>query len=314
MKYFKDNWMYADAGIAVSHSGSMTIDILPAYINHFVRNARKVATNMNLRLLLLLYGHKSRRGMEWIHLALQNNIEVIQSPANTSHYLQSNDQDVNLIMNRMGKNLRDVLVRESDISPTNINFKLVKGTYGYSGITEQVVKTSWQKTGLWPMDFRFVQLAQRAWEGQAGQRARNEPLIDLTVKVRETDSSIVTRLAAIVNNSAESPERRLQQASVLLNNTSSTNRILMDIAPGSSSEPRPATKNYGMRPPKGAGTAAVYLTSADYIAKFEAKAKEDEQKELVKEERRVAREKRAAEKAQKEAQKGQNSSTPTKIY
>jgi len=305
-KYFELDWIPADAGIALSESGSMTIEVLPAYIEHFVRNARKVAQDINLPLLLLLDGHKSRRGIEWIQLALQNNIEIVQSPANTSHYLQSNDQDVNLIMNRVGKTVRDILVQESDISPTNINFKLVKGTHGYNAITEDVVKASWRKTGLWPMDYRFVQFARDAWDGQAARRAESEPLIDLTVQVRESDLSIVTRLSAIVNNAAESPERRLQQAAVLLNNSSSTNRILMDIEPGSASPAKPATKNYAKKPPKGAGAAAVYLTSQDYIDAFETKRKEDEQKELEKEQRKVAREKRAAEKAQKEAEKAQS--------
>jgi len=254
---------------------------------------------MDLPLLLLLDGHKSRKGIEWINLALQHNIEIVQSPANTSHYLQSNDQEVNLIMNRVGKNVRDVLVKESDISPTNINFKLVKGTHGYNAITEAVVKSSWEKTGLWPMDFRFVQIARDAWDGKAAQRAENEPLIDLTVQVRETDESIVNRLAAIVNNDTETPERRLQQAALLLNNSSSANRILMKIEPGSSSEPRAATKNYGMKPPKGAGSTAMYLTSADYVAAFKAKAEEDLKKEQAKEERKLAREKRAAERAER---------------
>lgn len=39
--------------------GFMTPDMLTAYIKHVVRNARKVAPNTEIPLLLLLDGHKS---------------------------------------------------------------------------------------------------------------------------------------------------------------------------------------------------------------------------------------------------------------
>jgi len=63
-KYFKDHWMPNDVAFVMSENGSMTSDILPAYIKH-------VAPNPNIPLLLLLDGHKSRIGIEWIHEALK---------------------------------------------------------------------------------------------------------------------------------------------------------------------------------------------------------------------------------------------------
>ena len=66
----------------------MTKEVLPMYIEHFARNARKIATDLSLPLLLLLDGYRSRNGIEWIQHALKNNNEVGQSPANKTHYLQ----------------------------------------------------------------------------------------------------------------------------------------------------------------------------------------------------------------------------------
>lgn len=305
-QYFRENWMPEDAGIAVSENGSMTSELLPLYIKHLIRNARKYAPDENLPLLLLIDGHKSRKGIEWIQEAMRNSIELVQSPANTSHYLQSNDQKVNLCMNRAGKLVRDVLVKESDMPATNINFKLIKGVHSHAAINADIVRSSWTLTGLWPMDYRFVQIARDAWDGRAAQRAENEPFIDLTVERRESDESICERLKIIVNDDNISPERRLQQASMLLHNSQSANRILMDIQPGTSAPPRDIPrKNYGIKPPKGAGAPALYLTSKEYISAFEEKKKEENRKELEKQKRKEERERKAAEKAKKRELKEQ---------
>ena len=55
--------------------------------------------------------------------------------------------------------------------------------------------------------------------------------------------------------------------------------------------------------PKGAGAAAVYLNSKDYVTAFEAKAKVEARKQLEKENKKADREKRAAEKAKLQAKK-----------
>jgi len=52
------------------------------------------------------------------------------------------------------------------MSPININFKLVKAVHGYNAVSEDIIRDSWDKTGLWPTDYRFVDLAQIAWDGQ----------------------------------------------------------------------------------------------------------------------------------------------------
>ena len=56
-------------------------------------------------------------------------------------------------MKRAGRALQDELIKETDISPADINFKLAKGIHGYDAITPEVVQISLKKTGLWPMDY-----------------------------------------------------------------------------------------------------------------------------------------------------------------
>jgi len=122
---------------------------------------------------------------------------------------------------------------------------------------------------------------------------------------------------AIVDDSDVSPERRLQRETILLNNTNTANKILMEVAPGTmSARESGSRKSIGLRPLKGAGAAAVYLTSLDCIAAFEKNRVDDEQLELEKQQKRDQRaenkKKRPAEKAQKQKLKRQKQSAGSK--
>ena len=48
-----------DAGIALSENRSMEINVLPLYIKYFVKNARKITSNIKLSSLLLLDGRET---------------------------------------------------------------------------------------------------------------------------------------------------------------------------------------------------------------------------------------------------------------
>ncbi len=66
--------------------GSMTREIIPSFVKHldkYVRNFLPSSTSY----LLTLDGHKSRIGFECLELCQENNCEVVQAPANTSHFL-----------------------------------------------------------------------------------------------------------------------------------------------------------------------------------------------------------------------------------
>lgn len=140
------------------------------------------------------------------------------------------------------------------------------------------------------MDKRFVEHAQNAWDGQVKRRARNQPVIDLEVQERESDASVCARLMEIVNNFEFSPERRIQRASILLNNTITAKRILMDVAPGSATpHTNDSRESLEMRPPKGAGAAVVYLTPLDYMSAFDKKLADNEKNVSGKQKKRNER-------------------------
>jgi len=326
-KFFKEKWIDPEAGIALTEKGSMTKEVLVAWMRHFEKHARKITPDPNKAILLLIDGHKSRCGMDWIDVARHHNIEVIQTPANTSHYLQAGDRDVNLRLKKTGRETTTILSKYTNISPVSVQFKLMKCTYGHDAIAKHDIQVSWTKTGLWPMNFQFVQIAENMWSGRQADAIQNEPLIDLTRAERDTDDTILRRLKEIVSNETTSPARRIQQSAILINNSTTTNSILMDVGPATSSSSRnssPVIEKTGSRSVK-AGAPAVLLTGEDYLrmiedqdekkrseneAKLQRIAARKEKKRLKDVElskKRLQREKNREEKRSKRTKGGENS-------
>lgn len=86
----------------------MTKDILTKYLEHFNYLVRKIIPP-TVHVLLLLDGHKSRKGIECVEKGVPSNIVIAKSPANTSHYSQAADQDINFRLQRSGKHAKDIM-------------------------------------------------------------------------------------------------------------------------------------------------------------------------------------------------------------
>lgn len=92
-------WFPSNGVVVGSPNGSMTMDLIPQIIDHIAKYAsshHKPGQNV----LLLLDGNRSSNGVDWLYAARNKNIEIEQLSNNTTHFLQSNDQDTNLILNR----------------------------------------------------------------------------------------------------------------------------------------------------------------------------------------------------------------------
>lgn len=57
----------------------------------------------------MLDGHASRKGWEWIDKSIDLNIEVVQNPTNTSHFVQICDSEINKMFKKSCQDLRDKL-------------------------------------------------------------------------------------------------------------------------------------------------------------------------------------------------------------
>lgn len=270
--YYANGWFPEDVGIAVSESGSVTKGILIKYIEHFNKHVRVLVPHTE-HVLLLLDGHKSRKGIDWIESAMERKIIVAQSPANTSHYLQAADQDINKVLQKCGRRAKDILA-SMIVQADSVQFKFIRAIYGHSWILSETIKNSWRKTGLWPMDYRFVSIAQKMWNGRDSINTSDTASFNrVESESRETDAATVNRIKYIIESDSISPERKVQNVSIIVRNAQTTNNILMNTRTSTQNDQINSDRQAAARPRRstgivqqgGAGTPALYLTSGDYI-------------------------------------------------
>ena len=96
-------WCPDDACVAMTENGSMQMDVMPMFIEHINSFVRRTV-NASLHYIFCLDGHSSRKGIKCLELCIDYKCEVIQSPANTSHFLQPCDNAVNKYISANCKN------------------------------------------------------------------------------------------------------------------------------------------------------------------------------------------------------------------
>ena len=110
-------------------------------------------------IVLLVDGHSSRDGLEWLETCERLNIIVVRLPANTSHILQPCGQYVNRSFQRTVRNTRDELLSMSHLSWANTSYKIKLAVSGHQSITPDDARASFVKCCMWPMAYRFIYLA-----------------------------------------------------------------------------------------------------------------------------------------------------------
>lgn len=130
----------------------MTKALLPNVVRHFNFFSRKFVPKEE-KILLYIYGHSSKRGSEWIEVALVKKIEVIQLPANTSHSLQQPCDDCTnkVVKENVIKALDVFLYRRACLSPNNsVKMKLLAAAYASSNGNLSVKR--FLNCGLYPLE------------------------------------------------------------------------------------------------------------------------------------------------------------------
>lgn len=153
------NWFPGDAELVVTPHGSIDKAIIVKVIHHINRHARKTVPP-NEHILLFLDGHSSRQGDVWLEECHKLRILVIKLPANTTHLLQPCDQSVNRIFQKAVRSTRDELLMISHMTWANSAFKIKLAVAGYRALTPEIARKAFYESGLWPMDFRFLDLIE----------------------------------------------------------------------------------------------------------------------------------------------------------
>ena len=72
----------------------MTIEFMPLFIKHLNKFVRTIIPS-SVSYCVTIDGHRSRKGAIWIGNCIKIKAEFVQSPANTSNFLQACDTEIN---------------------------------------------------------------------------------------------------------------------------------------------------------------------------------------------------------------------------
>lgn len=112
----------------------MDMTVLPLFITHLNTFVRKYVAG-DTHYLMTLDGHSSRKGFEWVELCMKNKLEAVVAPANTSHFLQPCDQDVNKTFQGRVRLVRDELTKYVITDTKSIGVKLMCGVCAFKEIS-----------------------------------------------------------------------------------------------------------------------------------------------------------------------------------
>ena len=148
-------WFPGDGALFPTDNGSMEKRFIPFVVEQVDRYVRKII-GTGTKFVLSLDVHSSRNGYDWPENCVAKGIEVVQSPPNTSHFLQPCDAYINKSFQFTIRTLRDELCSIEVQDTKSMGFKLKLGVAGYRALSEGTIQASFTILGLWPMDYRFL--------------------------------------------------------------------------------------------------------------------------------------------------------------
>lgn len=305
-----EDWFPRDGVIRCSENGSTEQANIHLFIQHFNNYARKFVPQ-STTILLSLDGHSSRGGYEWLEMCKEYNIEVIQAPANTSHFLQPCDQTINKTFKESVRRIRDDLCGDLLLDTRAVKFKLMCSVLAHSSITVADIRRSFEVTGLYPINNefakRFLTPEDKHAEKAVVLKRRLEAIgpagCITSVKKRRADSETYEEVVSVINEGKDK-SRALQKIHDIMEASRTTHTILKEVQ-----QPKVCTTVTGAgnagskRVSLDAGAPASCLTIGDVIEHRRKLVQLKEVRHREKELTRVRREKLRAEKLQSNAEK-----------
>ena len=171
-----------------------------------------------------LDNHGSRMGMEWTEQARKIGCKVVTASANTAHFLQPCDQNINRRFKTGIRDVRDVLLRCSLSDHRSVQFQLMCAVKAQARICTEDCVRAFCKTGLFPFNRHF-----------ACQFKKQNTIIDFTTAKEGTNMEHEAYDAAMdILQTTEYRSRAWQRISIFVGQTRSTNSVLMGLQPNSS--------------------------------------------------------------------------------
>lgn len=294
--FTKEDWFPKSSFCVGTKKGSMDVDVIPFVVDHINAHAKR---RPGESLLLLLDGHKSRGGIRWIEKCMETNIEVVQLPANTTHFLQPCDDKINKTFQVAVRATRDIIRARTDLDFGDMNRKLILGTAGYAALTPFVVRQSFARVGLWPMDYRFMDMAI----------ARSDAKCQVPGSAPVYRQRLSTRVVKSIRDAIQSGQsseilqeiidRKISQA---VNTVGVDVVTLVDARSGISTQERESMEKKS-RDTLQCGQPAAYLTHENLLEKRRVAAKARNVQELLKKEKEAIRQKEKEDRERRSAEK-----------
>lgn len=217
---------FAEGGrVVCTPKGSMDTHVLPLFIHHMNEFVRRFIPK-TVFYLLTLDGCGSRKGAEWVQGALDAKCEVVLAPANTSHFVQPCDQDINKGFKLRIREVRDDLMHQNVTDTKSVRLKLMCGVEALQNISIEHCAISFAKTGLYRFQRDFAKRFQREIievmdnksDGEHDDETADAQTLRLSLKICE-------------NRNREDPARVVQRLVTFLSRRRTTNSVLLGLQP-----------------------------------------------------------------------------------
>ena len=157
--------------------------------------------------------------------------------ANTSHFLQPCDQNVNWRFKSSIRHFRDELCKASLIDTRQVAVHLACGVHRFESITLKDARLSFKNTRIYPFDpafpLRFAKTDFVAGREVEKEKARLENAGVASrlpaVRQRQSDTATISQVMSILE-STEGPSQTLQKPTLLLRDANTVNKILVRSA------------------------------------------------------------------------------------
>lgn len=175
--------------------------------------------------------HSSRKCKDWIEVCRKNRSEAVVAPANTSHFLQPCDQNINRRFKNSLRTIRGAFCRCGLTDTRQINFNLACWVHGCASITPADINAAFEKTGTFPVDNNFADRFKRRtqWKNEKTSHLAENPSFDSSlqvVKQRQADQNVWSEAMSIIS-SRLGPATKIQKLTILLKYAETVNVVLM---------------------------------------------------------------------------------------
>ena len=155
-----------------------------------------------------------------VAIVQEEKCKIVQSPSKTTHILQPCDQDVNRSFKKSVPKYRDLLHKHTTFDIRSVRANPMVAALACSNITVDSIKSSFKKTGLWPMNYSFLDwfIGEGRGSLQIGTRAGKEVGENVANRTRNSDSHTFGCLQKTLS-AAKDPIPSIRDAEILLSNT-----------------------------------------------------------------------------------------------